>query len=277
MTKTGFRQIDNDTFGILIAAGLSGAGYQVVLTIIDRTLGFRKGSGYKEKAGIPLTYFKQVTGLSRQSVRLAVKQAEKRRIIIVERDSTRASIYALNPNTEEWLTRKQNHPSELGNNITQDWETKSPQTRKLAIASCMPAKETLKETLKEREPHPIDIFDESITPHPRETRLKASSTSLEAIAVRDLSHQDKNHPLEDTQTAKIVSYLQDNGSLSPQELSIALGVPTQTVRVILSRAKKQGIVANVERGKWAAVDGQKPPQNITQSLPFRIPVRVGVK
>lgn len=128
------------------------------MTIIDRTLGFRKGSGYKEKASISLAYFEQETGLSRQSVRLAIKQAEKRRIIIVERDSTRPSIYALNKDTSAWLTRKQNHPSELGNKITPDWETKSPQTRKLATPTTTDIKETLKETLKETG------YDKEITP-----------------------------------------------------------------------------------------------------------------
>ena len=118
MAKAGFRQIDNDTFEALIAAGLSGAGYQVVLTIIDRTLGYRKGSGYKEKASIPLTYFEKVTGLSRQSVRLAIKQAKEKHIIAGERDITRVSTYALNLDVREWLTRKHNHPSKLGNKIT---------------------------------------------------------------------------------------------------------------------------------------------------------------
>jgi len=156
--RAGFRKIDNETFEALIAAGLSGSGYQVVLTIIDRTLGFRKGSGYKEKASISLSYFEQKTGLSRRSVCLAIKQAEKRHIITVERDRTRKSIYALNMDTSQWLTRKLNHPSELGNKITPDWETKSPYTRKPAIASRTTAKERLKETLKERQ------YDKEIAP-----------------------------------------------------------------------------------------------------------------
>jgi phage replication O-like protein O len=150
MSKKGFRKIENDVFNAIVQAGLTGAGYQIVLTVIDRTLGFRKGAEYKEKAPISLTYFEQVTGLSRQSVRLAIKQVEKRRIIIVERDSTRKTIYTLNKDTSTWVTRKLNHPSELGNQITPNWETKSPYTRKLALASSMRTKEIYKENRKEK-------------------------------------------------------------------------------------------------------------------------------
>ena len=147
--RVGFRQIDNDVFKALIAAKLTGAGYQIVLTVIDKTLGFQK-----EKAPISLTYFGKLTGLSRQSVRLAIKQAEDRRIIIAERNSTRPTIYALNLDSWEWLTGKLNHPSldskQLGNQITPDWETESPQTRKPVIPGTRDIKETIKENTKER-------------------------------------------------------------------------------------------------------------------------------
>ena len=140
----GFRKIDNDLFQALMAAQLSGAGYQIVLTVIDKTLGFQK-----EEAKIPLTYFEKATRLSRQSGRLAIKQAEARRIITVERNSTRPTKYGLN-NYGQWLTRKRNHPNKLDNEITPDWESKSPQARKLATPAATENKETLKETLKER-------------------------------------------------------------------------------------------------------------------------------
>ena len=147
--SVGFRKIDNDVFKALIAAKLTGAGYQIVLTVMDKTLGFQK-----EKATISLTHFERITGLSRQSVRLAIKQAEDRRIITAERNSTRPTTYALNLRSSEWLTGKVNHPSlesnQLGNQITPDWETKSPQTRKPVISRTTDIKETLKETLKER-------------------------------------------------------------------------------------------------------------------------------
>ena len=143
MSKKGFRKIDNDTFAALMAAGLSGASYQVVLTVVDRTMGFRKDSGFKEKSKIPLTYFQQVTGLSRQSVRMGIKKAEAKCIIVAERSITKPTVYGLNLKTEEWLTRKQNHLRELGNKTTPSYATKSPQTRKPAISRTNDAKATL--------------------------------------------------------------------------------------------------------------------------------------
>jgi len=151
MARKGFRKIDNDTFKALMVSTISGAAFRIVLAIIDKTLGFQK-----QEAKISLSHFQNVTGLSRQSVRLAVKQAEKQRLIRVQRDSTRPTIYALN-GCAEWLTRQQNHPRELGrgitlalgNEITPDRETESPQTRKLASLETTMPKETIKETSKE--------------------------------------------------------------------------------------------------------------------------------
>ncbi|MFC1893930.1 hypothetical protein ACFLYR_07940 [Chloroflexota bacterium] len=34
----GFRRIEDDTFNALMAAKLTGSGYQIVLVVIDRTL-----------------------------------------------------------------------------------------------------------------------------------------------------------------------------------------------------------------------------------------------
>jgi len=238
MKAKGFRQIDNDTFKALIVAGLSGAGYQVVLTIIDRTLGFRKGSGHKEKASIPLAYFMQETGLSRQSVRLGIKQAEKRQIIIVERDSTRTSIYALNLDTGEWITRKPNHPSleskQLGNQITLDCETKSPQTRKLAIASYMRAKETLKETPKER-------VTTNIT------------NSLSITPLRRHPHILESH--DGTYQERISKYLKAHGPASIKTIAHATGIKANSVNLTLHNGKDK-VFTHPQRGKWALKDGE---------------------
>jgi DNA-binding transcriptional regulator GbsR (MarR family) len=144
-----FRKIEYPVFHALMAVGLTGAGYQIALTIVDRTMGFRKGSKYKEYSPIAMTYFENETGLSHQSVRLAIKELEKRRIITVKRNSTRKAIYGLNIDTSMWEIRKLNHPNSLGNQITPNWETKSPQTRQPALASHMRTKENIKEILKE--------------------------------------------------------------------------------------------------------------------------------
>ena len=105
---------------------MTGAGYKIVLFVIDKTLGFQRSRG-----SISLTDFEKATALSRQRVKTAIKQAKNMCIITAERNGTRKTIYALNSDIEKWQTRKPNHPSELGNQITPDWASKSPQARKL--------------------------------------------------------------------------------------------------------------------------------------------------
>jgi phage replication O-like protein O len=156
MARTGFRKISNDTFKALMVATVSGAAFRIVLAVIDKTLGFQK-----QEAPISLSHFQKVTGLSRQSVRLAVRQAENARLVTVQRQSTKPSVYVLN-GCDEWVTGKQNHPSELGKEITPDRERKSPQLGKgnhprarkpVSLGTTMPKetiKENSKETIKER-------------------------------------------------------------------------------------------------------------------------------
>ena len=112
--RAGFRKIDNDIFTAIIAAKLSGGGYQIVLVVIDKTLGFQK-----EMATIPLTHFEKVTGLSRRSLVKAIRKVEARRIITVQRGSTRKTTYALNLDYLEWLTSEPQFPR-LGNHSSPD-------------------------------------------------------------------------------------------------------------------------------------------------------------
>lgn len=143
MANGGFRKIDNDIFTALMAASASGATLRIVLTVIDRTLGFQE-----KEARISLSHFQKVTGLSRQSVQLAIKQAKRKNLIKAQKDGTKPTIYALN-DPGEWQTRQGNHPSKLGKEIIPDWATKSSQTRQLASLGTTMPKETIKETVKE--------------------------------------------------------------------------------------------------------------------------------
>lgn len=88
--KAGFRQIDNELFTALIAAKLPGGVYQILLTVIDRTLGFQR-----EEAPISLSKFQRSTRLSRQGVVGAIKYARDKNILKSERSSGKTTIYAL--------------------------------------------------------------------------------------------------------------------------------------------------------------------------------------
>ena len=137
--KEGFRKIDNELFQAIMSAKLTGAGYQVILKVIDETKGFQR-----KEAKIPLSRFQRDTGLSRQSILKGIKHAEERHIIKVERDATKPCVYGLN-NPCEWLASQPNHPNKLVNDITLNWATKSPQTRKPLEPRTADIKEILKE------------------------------------------------------------------------------------------------------------------------------------
>ena len=181
--ENGRREIANDVFRALMHARLSGAEMQVVMTVIDSTWGWDKQS-----AQISLTQFEEATGLSRQSVQIAIHKAEAKRLVVAERNGTRGTEYLFNKHYDTWLlgearqpghpstrqaghpssARKPGHPSEpglgntttlvatsqLGNQITPDWATKSPQSRQPDHPSTRqprePTTEPVKKDLKER-------------------------------------------------------------------------------------------------------------------------------
>ena len=108
--KDGFRQLPNEVWHALMEISLTGAQFRIVLTIVDKTLGFRKYSEF-----ISYGQFEKLTRLSRQSVNLAVKGLEAKRIIVVDRTSRRNE-YLFNMHWDTWngqarevTTGKSNH------------------------------------------------------------------------------------------------------------------------------------------------------------------------
>ena len=97
--EDGHREINNDVYHALLAAKLPGAIYQIIFAVIDKTWGFAKHG-----APLSLTQFQEMTGLSRSGVCKAVKQAEQRRLIVVEKQSTKVSKYIFNKHYDTWLT-----------------------------------------------------------------------------------------------------------------------------------------------------------------------------
>ena len=97
----GHREINNVNFQALMSARLSGAEYQVVLTVIDHTWGFSKHDDC-----ISYTQFEKATGLSRESLSTALKKAEAKRLIIVEkagRGRGKGNRYMFNKFSDTWL------------------------------------------------------------------------------------------------------------------------------------------------------------------------------
>jgi len=191
----GFRKIPNNIYKALIAVDLNASGYKVVLLIIDRTLGFNG----REWAKISLSYFQQAIGLSRQSVRLAIKDAVEKRIIIVEKNATKTVIYSLNKNIGEWRTIKKSFPKteKLGNRITLERKPNHPSTRKPLEAGYKPAKETLlKKIIKENNGH----FDYAMT-----TPLNPYEEIISYYLKAYLKHTGNDHPrLKASQLQRVI-------------------------------------------------------------------------
>jgi phage replication O-like protein O len=110
--KDGFRQLPNKVWHDLMEISLTGAQFRIVLTIVDKTLGFRKYSEF-----ISYSQFEKLTGLSRQSVNLAVKGLEAKKVIVVDRSGHRNE-YLFNMHWDTWngqarevATGKSNHTS----------------------------------------------------------------------------------------------------------------------------------------------------------------------
>lgn len=82
-----------------MAACLSGGEYQVVLTVIDQTWGFKRQS-----ALISLKEFENATNLTRQGVIKAIKRAEARHIIARRKDGTKGTEYLFNKHYDTWIT-----------------------------------------------------------------------------------------------------------------------------------------------------------------------------
>ena len=106
------------------------------------------------------------------------------------------------------------------------------------------------ESEKENESEKLqrDVTTESDTPNTRSPLLNGRLTP-------PLASQDK------TTTTRLAECLRGRGVSTPSQLSEALGIPVQTVRVYLSQSKKRGLVSNPQRGKWDTKCAPKEGQN----------------
>lgn len=106
--EKGHREICNPVFQALINSRLSGAEYQIVLTVIDKTWGFGKNDDL-----IPYSQFLKATNLSRQSIGIAIKGAEVKHLIVVHRNTKgKTNRYLFNKHYDTWLSSQVNHTSQ---------------------------------------------------------------------------------------------------------------------------------------------------------------------
>jgi len=247
MGRPRFRRLDYDLYEALERARVPGSTYQVLLVILDFTVGYQISD-----APISLTRFRDKTYLSRQGVVHAVHDAEERRIIWVNRRGTNpkaATVYALNMDFGSWVTgklpktskRRLTRPSksqltsDLVNQSLPDWATSGDQTSKQPTIAT-PTESNYNETLRA-----MKLTEKEETTSPQESPLATGLSSPPVTAIGNGKD-------------KVLQYLRDNGSCGPSEISRALAIHYVSVQVCLNALKRDGKVTNPERAKWAALE-----------------------
>ncbi len=183
--KIGFRKIDNDLFTALIAAKWTGSVYQIVLTIIDRTIGFRQ-----DKAAISLSRFQGRTGLSRQGVVNAIKYAKDRNIIKSEKINGKTTKYALNRDC-------------IVKSALLEQSNRVDQASQVATPGTVPVKKPLKKTYKENNDHFLEemVYSSDNIKYAIQYYLKAYQ-----------KHKGKPHPnLKAKQWQRVIDKLESFG------------------------------------------------------------------
>ncbi|MBV6343175.1 replication protein [Candidatus Magnetobacterium casense] len=255
MARPQFRRLDYDLFERLEMCKLPGCSFQVLLVVIDYTIGYQK-----QKAAISLTTFQNKTWLSRQSVIAAIKDLEQRHIIQVDRrrtDPREATMYAVNHNGSEWERMKRYIPStvdltrgsqaDLTRGVVKatilDQSSVLDQTSQV-VTSATPTESNLKETIKKEL---TNINSETIRFFkPPKSPIFGGLNPTTEPSLQDTTRKKK----------KLLEHLRQSSKPCPvRQLSQELNVPYGTVQCYLSEFKKAGLVTNTERGRWIACSG----------------------
>src|SRR5438132_3468408 len=89
-----FCQIPQAILTALAAHALTGAEFQVVLTILYELYRWQPAGGTPKALGA--WHFQQTTSLTRRTVQRAIKEVEEQRIIAVQRRDYRENTYSIN-------------------------------------------------------------------------------------------------------------------------------------------------------------------------------------
>jgi len=221
---------------------LPGSVFQVLLVIMDFTIGYQR-----DQAAISLTKFQNKTHLPRQSVVNAIKDAERREIISVQRRGTspkEGTAYAINPVLASWAvqkslrTRQVGLTSKLVKPTLPDWSSPRDQTSQV-LTSATPTERNLKETLKKENGGTELTFSNPLNPP----------------SLGDLTPPPPFHRRTASEE-RLLEYLrQSSQPCRIRELARALGFPYGSTQIYLTRLKKAGLAVNAERGRWISVNG----------------------
>lgn len=103
--ENGHRQIENTVYQALMRAGFSGAEYQIIFCVIDKTWGWDK----KEDM-IPMVQFETSTGLERRYISRILHDLKEAHVIVVQSTPQggrgHGNVYMLNKYWDTWVNLK---------------------------------------------------------------------------------------------------------------------------------------------------------------------------
>lgn len=262
MKRAGFRKIDNDLFHSIIAANLSGSEYKILLTIIDRTLGFQR-----ESQKISLSEFQAMTRLSRQGVCNALRQATNKGIVATQKSRGKKTVYALVQDYDRWTTSQSEFTSELVNKSLPNQSTEVYQTSQVPVSSSHHIKETLKETLKERGTSKEKVTSNIITSGVREDAHPTTPTLIRK-EIQTGTREIEPTIGGATYREKIAVYLGAHGPAAIKTIAQATGIDANSVNVTLHNGKGKRFLHLAEQRAWG-VTGKDTPLAATEVKPSK--------
>ena len=236
-------------------AKLPGSTYQVVLAVIDHTIGYMR-----ENAGISLSRFQEKTKLSRWGVVKAIHDAERRNIIKVERENTSAKVpatYELKTDYRQWVTSQRRLPgtsqrqlhSMPVNASCPDQSTTVAQTSQ-HLTPATPTESNLKETLKK--PIPPNIYNKQVPGEKAEATNNIYSSCLRENYVSPEgvtpSFPGENNATS-TRRALVTEYLGLHGQSRSKDIALFLGITPLQMGLFFSQHKRH--FRSIRRGVWA--------------------------
>lgn len=143
-SENGHIDIPHELAEALMRVNLSGYYYRIIWCIFRKTYGW-----HKDRDGISLTQFQNMTGLDRRHVNRTLKNLEDMDMILVDR-SSHINIYKFNGDYERWILRDSailGTSTRLGTKVVPDMELKVVPE----LAHTKERKETIQKKLVQKE------------------------------------------------------------------------------------------------------------------------------
>lgn len=176
--ENGNRQIANDVYQALISGNFLGSEYKLIFAVISKTWGFNKPSDI-----ISIKQFQEMTNLKRRTIQSILKKLKRQRVLYSAPSKVRAQTgsplnsFLFNKHYDTWKVEGCNITE--GCNIEHPLESeKGAKECKTRVSQVAPTKESIKESIKEKEHTAFDNAEIYITKKKRKITGKRLETFM---------------------------------------------------------------------------------------------------